>query len=47
MEKPIYKATVTFMLLAFVGLAVAASFPNRVEAARCQEIDSTGKKSCS
>ena len=47
MKKPIYRATVTVVLLTFVGLVVAASFPNSVEAVRCQEIDSTGKKSCS
>ncbi|HEY9602255.1 MAG TPA: hypothetical protein V6C85_11630 [Allocoleopsis sp.] len=47
MEKPIYRATVTVVLLTFIGLAVAAAFPNSVEAVRCQEIDSTGKKSCS
>jgi hypothetical protein len=47
MKKPIYRATVTLVLLTLVGLAVAASFPNIAQAARCQEIDSTGKKSCS
>ena len=47
MEKPIYRATITLVLLTFVGLAVAASFASTTEAATCKEIDSTGKKSCS
>ncbi|NER23574.1 MAG: hypothetical protein F6J86_07010 [Symploca sp. SIO1B1] len=47
MGKPIYRTTITIVLLTLVGLTVLALFPRQAEAVRCQEIDSTGKKSCS
>jgi len=47
MGKPMYRTTITIVLLTFVSLTVFTLFPRQAEAVRCQEIDSTGKKSCS
>ena len=47
MEKPMYRTTIAIVLLTLVSLAFVTLFPRQAEAVRCQQIDSTGKKSCS